>query len=581
MANFPMLSSEPASQCTLSLPTRRVAFAALVIGTTGVLAAQFVAILAVGGFGVVEALMVGAFIVKTAWVVIFFWHAMLGFVLLQGAQHPIDALVQEGTVSCNRVAIAMTACNEDSTAIVARLKVMKASLDATGFGEHFDYFLLSDTSLPEVIEAEERAAAAWSREAPAGRIVYRRRAATVGFKGGNVREFCGRWGKSYELMVLLDADSLLTADAILRLVRIMQVNPRLGILQSLIVGIRSRSLFARVFEFGHRHSMRSAMPGAVWWQSERGQYRGHNAAIRVAPFAEACHLAETIEKRGVKTRGRSHDQLEAALLHAAGFGVRELSHEGGSYEELPPTLLDFTTRYNQWMQGNFENLRFLRLPGLTAMDRYHLAAVAHRFLGWPAMVLFVALVAFKVATWPSDAPAPAAGSVLALYLTYFGLYFAPRALGMVSAALSGPAAYGGVGRLLLGGLMDIVLTLLFVPIAMVTATLFIARLPFSGAPNWEAPRREGYQLHWSDAARHLWPQTVIGCALLAFLAATAPHAIPWFLPFVTSLVVAVPFAVITSSPGLGEWAARHRLCVFPEEVEMPSELRLFAGALGR
>jgi len=99
MANFPMLSSEPASQRTLSLPARRVAFAALVIGTTGVLVAQFVAILAVGGFGVVEALMVGAFIVKAAWVVIFFWHAMLGFVLLQRAQHPIDALVQEGTVS--------------------------------------------------------------------------------------------------------------------------------------------------------------------------------------------------------------------------------------------------------------------------------------------------------------------------------------------------------------------------------------------------------------------------------------------------------------------------------------------------
>ena len=88
-------------------------------------------------------------------------------------------------------------------------------------------------------------------------VTYRRRAVNTGFKAGNFCDFCERWGAQHEFAVTLDADSFMTAAAILRLVRIMQADPKLGILQGLVVGLPSTSAFARIFQFGMRLGMRS------------------------------------------------------------------------------------------------------------------------------------------------------------------------------------------------------------------------------------------------------------------------------------------------------------------------------------
>ena len=78
--------------------------------------------------------------------------------------------------------------------------------------------------------------------------------------------------------------------SILRMVRIMQVDPKLGILQSLVVGMPSTSAFARIFQFGMRLGMRSYTLGSAWWQGDCGPYWGHNAVIRLAPFIAHCHI---------------------------------------------------------------------------------------------------------------------------------------------------------------------------------------------------------------------------------------------------------------------------------------------------
>ncbi|WP_204301465.1 hypothetical protein, partial [Stenotrophomonas maltophilia] len=61
----------------------------------------------------------------------------------------------------------------------------------------------------------------------------------------------------YELMLPLDADSLMAGKTIVRHVRMMQAYPKIGILQSLVVGMPSSSAFARIFQFGMRQGMRS------------------------------------------------------------------------------------------------------------------------------------------------------------------------------------------------------------------------------------------------------------------------------------------------------------------------------------
>jgi membrane glycosyltransferase len=169
--------------------------------------------------------------------------------------------------------------------------VVEASLEATGHGGSFTYFVLSDTSDGRVAAAEEAAVAAWRGRSPSPHhIVYRRRADNRGFKAGNVRDFCETHGRDHDLMLPLDADSLMSGDAILRMVRIMQAHPRLGILQSLVVGAPARSAFTRMFQFGMRQGMRPYTMGSAWWAGDCGPFWGHNALVRIAPFAEHCRL---------------------------------------------------------------------------------------------------------------------------------------------------------------------------------------------------------------------------------------------------------------------------------------------------
>ena len=552
---------------------RRFLFAALVVATTGLLSAWLALVLAAGGFGVVAAIMVVAFAFKASWAVMNFWSAAIGFArlrhgagALEGAPAPPNAAIE------HRVAIAMTVRDEDVVRLVARLRSVKASLDASGYGDRFDYYLLSDSRRPDVVAAEELAVADWRAEFPdADRIVYRRRERNSGAQHGNLYDFCRRFGAGYEVMIALDADSLMTAGAILELVRIMQAHPRVGMLQSVNTGILPPSLFARIFEFGHRHGMRCWIAGAAWWQGERGQYRGHNAAIRVAAYAEHCNLAELPGEEPYGGVMFCHDQIESALMHRAGYEIRELSLERGSFEGVPPALADFTTRCCRWFQGNLKNLRMLRLPGLTAMDRYHLVGVAHRFMTWPAVVLFVALAMLRTLKSPASQPFPA-GSALALYASCLAIYFAPKFLGLVDSALGAPRSYGGVARLAAGGLVDLALTLLLLPTAMLTATVFVAGLLAGRTLTWDTQRRAGYRLSWAAAARNLWPHTALGAGSLAAIGVAAPEAIPWFLPFLAGLALAIPFAVATTSVRLNRLASRWRICALPEEIDVPNEI---------
>ena len=204
-------------------------------------------ILASGGWSATDAIVFVCMVFGTPWAVLGFWNAVIGLWLLHGpgnaeaATAPFLAAPRRGDPITLKTAIFMTLRNEDPGRAISRLEVVKRSLDATGEGGNFSYFLLSDTSLPDVALGEEAAVAAWQARAggPSSRITYRRRTGNAGYKAGNVRDFCETYGRNFDLMVPLDADSLMTGAAIVELVRIMQAYPRIGILQSLVVGMPS------------------------------------------------------------------------------------------------------------------------------------------------------------------------------------------------------------------------------------------------------------------------------------------------------------------------------------------------------
>ncbi|MBO0742116.1 MAG: glycosyltransferase, partial [Hyphomicrobiaceae bacterium] len=186
-----------------------------------------------GGWTWVDVILFICFSAGTPWTVLGFWNALIGLWLLhlrKGALSqvaPYAAAGDQPTPLRIRTAVFMTVRNENPARAIRRLRTIKRSVDATGEGSAFSYFVLSDTSDPVVAAAEEHAVAAWKQQDPDHqRILYRRRPENTGYKAGNVRDFCARWGGEYTLMLPLDADSLMSGDQIVRLVRMMQAHPK-------------------------------------------------------------------------------------------------------------------------------------------------------------------------------------------------------------------------------------------------------------------------------------------------------------------------------------------------------------------
>src|SRR5262249_26127621 len=132
-----------------------------------------------------------------------------------------------------RTAVIMPIANENVQRVFAGLRATYRSLERTGALGNFDFFVLSDTSDADLRVAET---AAWADARgdldASGRLFYRWRRNRIKRKSGNVADFCRRWGRNYRYMVVLDADSVMSGECLTRLVRLMEVNPNAGIVQT-------------------------------------------------------------------------------------------------------------------------------------------------------------------------------------------------------------------------------------------------------------------------------------------------------------------------------------------------------------
>ncbi len=580
-----VLTTPTGIQSMDELRRRRLLVALLNVVTWGLLMWGVARVLGAGGWTLVDYVLLVAFAVGSPWTVLGFWNSVIGFWLLHIARDPMGAVApfaaagDRPTPLSIKTAILMTLRNEDPARAFLRLRTVKASVDATGEGRQFDYFILSDTNDPAVAAAEDAAAKAWTAEVgEAGRVVYRRRAVNTGYKAGNVRDFCERWGRGYELMLPLDADSLMSGAAIVRLARMMQAHPRLGILQSLVVGMPSSSMFARIFQFGMRHGMRTYTMGQSWWVGECGPFWGHNALVRIKPFVEQCDLPVLPGNPPLGGHVLSHDQVEATLMRRAGYEVRVLPVEDGSWEENPPTMLDFAKRDVRWCQGNMQYVKLLDLPGLYPMSRFQLVWAILMFLGIPAWTLMIALS--PVAAWQAQAIAGFPGDLAAfLYVAFFLMYLSPKIAGLADAVLTrgGMARYGGPLRFAASAVLEIVFSFLQGAVSTIRTTIFMIGLAFGKSVTWGGQSRDAYGISWSTAIRDLWPQLLFGVVVCGSLIAVSPTAFWWSLPLTAGYLLAVPFAVVTAMPAMGELFQRAGLNGIPEDFDTPKEVRAVLG----
>ena len=564
---------------------RRVLFVVLFAVTMAGSLALAAFALSPGGFSTLDIALLVLFAVTLPWMVAGFWNAVIGFVIMRFAADPIAAIMP--IAACIRgdepvtVSTAILLCirNELPERMIRNLEPMLVGLDAAGCGERFVLYVLSDTSDARIAASEEACfAALTARWCGRVAITYRRRAVNTAYKAGNIREFCEHWGSQHDFAVTLDADSFMTSEAVLRLVRIMQSDPRLGILQGLIVGLPSTSAFARVFQFGMRLGMRSYTIGSSWWQGDCGPYWGHNAVLRLKPFIAHCALP-VLSRDGTGDRHiLSHDQIEAVLMRAAGYDVRVLPQEDLGWEENPPTLLEFIRRDLRWCQGNMQYWQFLGLPGLKPVSRYQLVLAILMFIGSPAWIGLLVLGTLAVAF--SDTPASfiRADAGMTLFVWMMVMWFAPKLASAIDILVHPQLrhGFGGAGLFVVNFVIETVYSILLCPILWLGHTIFLTGLLFGREIGWIGQSRDDHAVPFTLALHNLWPHTLLGCAALGLLAATQPLAIPYALFLAGGPALSIPFAVITAWPWLGNFAARVGIGRLPEETERPAALMVLA-----
>src|SRR5580658_8506008 len=406
--------------------SRRLAVIAIVLFVCACLGVSMFLTLAPGGWTVAKAAMMLSCLGAAPWVGFCAANGLIGFAL----RLPRPAVPPPVTVigSLPSTAIALTVRNEDMALVLPPVSRLLDGLDAKGAGGMFALFVLSDTSDPEAATGEARAVAAL--QVCDRRVHYRRRRDNSGFKAGNVMDFLDHQADGFELMLILDADSDIAPDAVLRLVIAMRDDPCLGIIQHLTVGLPAASAFPRLFQFGMRAGMRTWATALSWWQGDECVYWGHNAVVRIAPFRAHCQLPLLPNGKPIL----SHDQVEAAMLRGAGWGIRLLPEEDGSYEANPPALPEFMRRELRWLAGNFEYRHLLTMSGLRPMGRWQLIQAILLF-GSPPFQLALLLAAAWAAATDVISPFPFRPALVAT-LVWVGALYAPKWLGYLEVLLS-------------------------------------------------------------------------------------------------------------------------------------------------
>jgi membrane glycosyltransferase len=251
-------------------------------------------VLNVGGVTALEWIVLCLFVLLFAWIAFSFMSTLAGFVvLLFRTRDPLGIDPDAPLPSIgSKNAMLLPTYNEDPGRIMARLGAMCESIEQSGYGSRFDWFILSDTTNPSIWIAEQRCFLRLRQDLGASNIFYRHRPENSARKSGNIEEWIKRFGAGYDHMVILDADSLMTGDTIVRLASAMENHPSVALIQTLPIVVNAKTLFARLQQFSGRLYGPLIAAGIAWWHGSEGNYWGHNAIIRVRAFAQDAGLPD-------------------------------------------------------------------------------------------------------------------------------------------------------------------------------------------------------------------------------------------------------------------------------------------------
>lgn len=602
------------------------------------------------------------FVLTFGWIALYFWSSILGFSQLlkrarmPGITYPADVeavLDAEAGIAADdlrarqnpaapkvremasfikaKTAVLMPIYNEEPAQVMARLLAIGEDLQQAGAGGRFDIFVLSDTTNPKIWVKEEKiwleakrilesgsfGAESRSDTEAAGRsggtaggaglhIYYRRRAQNTARKSGNIEDFCNRWGAEYDFMLVLDADSLMTAETIVKMARLMEANPHAGIIQASPQMVNSTSMFARMQQFAGKVAGPVVGAGLAYWQAGNSNYWGHNAIIRTRAFIDCCGLPKLKGKGPFGGFILSHDFVEAALIARGGWSAWLLPELKGSYEECPPSMIDFAARDRRWCQGNLQHIKVLISRGLHPVSRVHFLTGIMSYLSSPLWLLFLlaglSMVLFREFIPPQyfgqtyslfpNWPVFDKYGTIGLFVLSMAMLLVPKFLGL-AAYLKGNAGKNGRTDGVCGYVrsawnagksqgLEIVVSTLMAPVMMLFQSKFVFDILRGKSVGWNAQNRGDEGTSWQTAWQiHKW-HTVLG-AVTALVVWKYAHVLFWWLlPITLGLVLAVPLSVISSRVSAGRWLRERGWFVIPEEICEPKVLaraKYWAGIL--
>lgn len=553
-------------------------------------------VLQIGGVTLLEGMILALYALLFAWIAFSFLSALAGFAVLLFRTKETLHIQPDGCLPAvvSRNAILLPTYNEDPHQIMARLRAIHESVAETGAGAQFDWYVLSDTTNPEIWITEEKCFLQLRRDCDDAGLFYRHRADNIARKSGNISDWVTRFGGGYDHMIILDADSLMTGDTIVRLTAAMEKHPNVALIQTLPIVVNARTLFARLQQFAGRLYGPLIAAGIAWWHGSEGNYWGHNAIIRVQAFA---HHAGLPELRGRKPFGGhilSHDFIEAALMRRAGWGIHMAPTLGGSFEESPPSLLDFAARDRRWCQGNLQHLAVLPASGLHWISRLHLMTGIGSYLTAPLWLLFLVLgilISLQAQfvrpeyfpkgfslfpAWPAQDPVLAAW----VFGGTIGLLLLPKILAFLLLLTQNRSRrqFGGGLRTFIGIIVETLLSALIAPIMMVFQSTAVIEILLGNDAGWQVQRRDDGAVPRRELYRRYALPTVLGVGMGASAYAISLPLTLWMSPVVLGLLLAIPIGLATSTrsePG--------RLLATPEEIHPPRILiraREFAATPG-
>ncbi len=543
------------------------------------------------GFNPLKTAIFLLFLVLLAPIVLSFWTATLGFVVRwrgddsMKVTSPVAEPAPPDT-PWPYTAVVVPIYNEDPVRVFAGLKATYLSLEQTGLLPFYEFFILSDTTDPDVWIREEMALVDFRQSvSDPSRIFYRNRRENVDRKTGNIADFCEGWGGRYRYMIVFDADSIMTGDCLVNLVGLMERHPNAGIIQAPPLPVNRHTFFGRMRQFATHAYTSIFITGLNFWQGGAANYWGHNAIIRIQPFVEHCRLPKLSGREPLGGSILSHDFVEAAFMRRAGWKVYLATELRGSYEEVPPSLISYAARDRRWCQGNLQHARLLLLPGLHPVNRLHLCLGVMAYAAAPLWMLLLMISTIEgiresVQPHPYFPPGPALHPIwkisvqqqaIGLFLAVMGLLMAPKLLSLLTHLRNRAerAGFGGGDKFALSVLLETAASTLLAPVLAFLQTHFVVGILLGKNVKWEAQDRGEAQTTFGEAVRRHWPSTLLGAVWSVLLLTTTPKLFWWFSPVLAGFLLAIPLSIWSSRVSLGEKARKHGLFLTPEEASPP------------